>query len=413
NIQKRIVGGQETEVHQYPWVAMLLYGGRFYCAGSLLNDQFLLTASHCVYGFRKERISVRLLEHDRKMSHLQKIDRKVAEVITHPKYNARNYDNDIAIIKLDEPVEFNEVLHPVCMPTPGRSFKGESAIVTGWGALKVGGPTSDTLQEVMVPILSQDECRKSRYGNKITDNMLCGGYDEGGKDSCQGDSGGPLHIVPNGTREHQIAGVVSWGEGCAKAGYPGVYARVNRYGTWIKNLTKQACLCHQETKKINRVFVHPNYSTSNFDSDIALIRFNEPVRLGIDMHPVCLPTPSETFAGQTAVVTGWGALSEGGPVSDTLQEVEVPVLSQQECRDSNYGSSKITDNMICAGYVEEGGKDSCQGDSGGPMHVIGSGQNYQLAGIVSWGEGCAQPGSPGVYTRVGNFNEWIRANTRD
>lgn len=146
NIQKRIVGGQETEVHQYPWVAMLLYGGRFYCAGSLLNDQFLLTASHCVYGFRKERISVRLLEHDRKMSHLQKIDRKVAEVITHPKYNARNYDNDIAIIKLDEPVEFNEVLHPVCMPTPGRSFKGETGIVTGWGALKVGGPTSDTLQ---------------------------------------------------------------------------------------------------------------------------------------------------------------------------------------------------------------------------------------------------------------------------
>ncbi|XP_032586210.1 trypsin-1 [Drosophila mojavensis] len=250
NIQKRIVGGQETEVHQYPWVAMLLYGGRFYCAASLLNDQFLLTASHCVYGFRKERISVRLLEHDRKMSHMQKIDRKVAEVITHPKYNARNYDNDIAIIKLDEHVEFNEVLHPVCMPTPGRSFRGEIGVVTGWGALKVGGPTSDTLQEVQVPILSQDECRKSRYGNKITDNMLCGGYDEGGKDSCQGDSGGPLHIVPNGTREYQIAGVVSWGEGCAKAGYPGVYARVNRYGTWIKNLTKQACLCQQETKKI-------------------------------------------------------------------------------------------------------------------------------------------------------------------
>ncbi|XP_022222983.2 trypsin-1 [Drosophila obscura] len=250
NIQKRIVGGQETEVHQYPWVAMLLYGGRFYCAASLLNDQFLLTASHCVYGFRRERISVRLLDHNRKMSHTQKIDRNVAEVITHPKYNARNYDNDIAIIKLDEPVQFNEVLHPVCMPTPGRSFKGETGIVTGWGALKVGGPTSDTLQEVQVPILSQDACRKSRYGNKITDNMLCGGYDEGGKDSCQGDSGGPLHIVASGTREHQIAGVVSWGEGCAKSGYPGVYARVNRYGTWIKNLTKQACLCQQETKKI-------------------------------------------------------------------------------------------------------------------------------------------------------------------
>lgn len=146
NTQKRIVGGQETEVHQYPWMSMLLYGGRFYCAGTLINDQFLITASHCVYGFRKERISVRLLEHDRKMSHFLKIDRKVADIITHPKYNARTYDNDIAIIKLDEPVEMTELMHPVCMPTPGKSFKGETGTVTGWGALKVGGPTSDTLQ---------------------------------------------------------------------------------------------------------------------------------------------------------------------------------------------------------------------------------------------------------------------------
>lgn len=125
---------------------MLLYGGRFYCAGSLINDQFVITASHCVYGFRKERISVRLLEHDRNASNYKKVDRKVEEITTHPKYNARTYDNDIAIIKLDEPVEMTELLHPVCMPTPGKSFKGETATVTGWGALKVGGLTSNTLQ---------------------------------------------------------------------------------------------------------------------------------------------------------------------------------------------------------------------------------------------------------------------------
>ncbi|XP_034101912.1 trypsin-1 [Drosophila albomicans] len=240
NTRHRIVGGQETEVHEYPWMAMLMWFGSFYCGASLVNDQYAVTAAHCVNGFYHRLITVRLLEHNRQDSNVKIVDRRVS-----------------------------------------------------------------------------------------------------------------------------------------------------------------------------RVLVHPNYSTVNFDSDIALIRFNEPVRLGIDMHPVCLPTPTETYAGQTAVVTGWGALSEGGPVSDTLQEVEVPVLSQQECRDSNYGSSKITDNMICAGYVEEGGKDSCQGDSGGPMHVISGEQTYQLAGIVSWGEGCAKPGSPGVYTRVSNFNEWIRANTRD
>ncbi|EDW74901.1 uncharacterized protein Dwil_GK15653 [Drosophila willistoni] len=240
NTGHRIVGGQETEVHEYPWMAMLMWFGSFYCGATLVNDQYAVTAAHCVNGFYHRLITVRLLEHNRQDSNVKIVDRRVA-----------------------------------------------------------------------------------------------------------------------------------------------------------------------------RVLVHPNYSTRTFDSDIALIRFTEPVRLGIDMHPVCMPLPNEHYAGQTAVVTGWGALSEGGPISDTLQEVEVPILSQQECRNSNYGEHRITDNMICAGYVEQGGKDSCQGDSGGPMHVLDDGQTYQLAGVVSWGEGCAKPNAPGVYTRVSSFNEWISANTQD
>lgn len=125
---------------------MLLYGGRFYCAASLINDQYLITAAHCVYGFRRERITVRLLEHNRKLSSAQKIDRRILEILTHPKYNVRTFDNDIAILKIDRPVELTDVLHPVCLPIPGKSFKGELAVVTGWGARKVGGPTSETLQ---------------------------------------------------------------------------------------------------------------------------------------------------------------------------------------------------------------------------------------------------------------------------
>ena len=90
----------------------------------------------------------------------------------------------------------------------------------------------------------------------------------------------------------------------------------------------------------------------------------------------------------------------------------MPVLTQQECRDSKYGAAAITDNMICAGFLE-GGKDSCQGDSGGPMHVaFGNTTQYQLAGIVSWGEGCARPNAPGVYTRVNRYLDWIQRNTQ-
>lgn len=128
------------------------------------------------------------------------------------------------------------------------------------------GDISPTLQEVIVPILSNSECRKSGYGSsRITDNMLCAGFKDGEKDSCQvrksnehenncifrhediikfimqGDSGGPLHIV-NETVYH-VVGVVSWGEGCAQSNYPGVYSRVNRYGTWIRSNTRDACYC--------------------------------------------------------------------------------------------------------------------------------------------------------------------------
>lgn len=242
NKQNRIVGGQETEVNQYPWMALLLYSGRFYCGATLINDRYVLTAAHCVSGFSPERITVRLLEHDRSSNDENTIDRKVKRVVRHAGYTSTTYNNDIALLELSSPVEFNNLLRPVCLPTPGKSFTGAQATVTGWGAVQEHGSISTNLQEVTVPILANSECRKTGYGpNRITDNMLCAGLKQGGKDSCQGDSGGPLHVANNG--KYEVVGVVSWGEGCAKPNYPGVYTRANRYGTWIRSNTKNACYC--------------------------------------------------------------------------------------------------------------------------------------------------------------------------
>lgn len=266
NKKNRIVGGHETEINQYPWMALLLYSGRFYCGATLINDRYVLTAAHCVNGFNMERITVRLLEHDRSTATETKtLQRNVQRIIKHAAYNSATYNNDIALLRLDVPLEpASTGVRPVCLPTAGKSFTGTDGIVTGWGATQEHGSIATNLQEVQVPIMSNRQCRTTGYGSsRITDNMLCAGLADGGRDSCQvsvshcmdsnrsvnvfclfeclqGDSGGPLH-VNNGT--HQIVGVVSWGEGCAKPNYPGVYTRVNRYGTWIRSNTRDACYC--------------------------------------------------------------------------------------------------------------------------------------------------------------------------
>ncbi|XP_063546469.1 trypsin-like isoform X1 [Cydia strobilella] len=265
--RSRIVGGYETKVLELPWMAALMYNGRFYCGGSLINDFYILTAAHCTSGFRKERITVRLLEHDRSMPNETKtIDRGVQAIIRHLRYNPGTYDNDIALLKLDQRVDLNKAvkrlrndpessgeegndeedqpgLRPVCLASPGLSYSNYSGVASGWGTTTEGGSVSNSLQEVSVPIISNAECRKTAYKQRITDNMLCAGEPEGGRDACQGDSGGPLHILNTDNNVLQEVGIVSWGEGCARPDRPGVYTRVNRYLTWIRSNTRDACYC--------------------------------------------------------------------------------------------------------------------------------------------------------------------------
>ncbi|XP_018562419.1 trypsin-1-like [Anoplophora glabripennis] len=240
---KRIVGGIETVINGYPWMAALMYNNRFYCGGSLINNKYVLTAAHCVNGFSREKLSVVFLDHDRSTSQeTQTVMRKIKNIYRHSSYaHGGNYNNDIALLHLDQEVPVAGLLKPVCLPPIGKSFTGYDGIAVGWGATKEHGSISNKLLEVTVPVLSNIDCRKTGYGQRITDNMLCAGFPDGKKDSCQGDSGGPLHVV-NGTI-HQIVGIVSWGEGCAKPNFPGVYTRVNRYISWIRSNTRDACYC--------------------------------------------------------------------------------------------------------------------------------------------------------------------------
>ena len=117
---------------------------------------------------------------------------------------------------------------------------------------------------------------------------------------------------------------------------------------------------------------------------------------------------SDVKVGDQVRVSGWGYLEEGSySLPSELRRVDIAVVSRKECNELySKANAEVTDNMICGGDVANGGKDSCQGDSGGPVVDV---KNNQVVGIVSWGYGCARKGYPGVYTRVGNFIDWIES----
>jgi secreted trypsin-like serine protease len=162
---------------------------------------------------------------------------------------------------------------------------------------------------------------------------------------------------------------------------------------------------------VAEIVINPSYVPRPVkpSNDIAMVRLSAPLS-GPEMKAIpLLPVANEKEAlrgGAIARVTGWGVVSPGAPVGvRDLRFVDLAIVTNHDCNDRVAYNGAIEDEMVCAGFAK-GGMDSCQGDSGGPLTVLIQGTRY-LAGVVSWGEGCAQPNRYGVYTRVAGFNDWI------
>ncbi|XP_022821614.1 uncharacterized protein LOC111353040 isoform X3 [Spodoptera litura] len=164
----------------------------------------------------------------------------------------------------------------------------------------------------------------------------------------------------------------------------------------------------EQVSRVRQVVLHPKYAPRGFRNDIALLRV-DPVSLHARLRPACLPPPrAQPPAGHHCTVVGWGQLYEHERVfPDTLQEVELPVISTAECRRRTrlLPLYRVTDDMFCAGY-ERGGRDACLGDSGGPLMCQESDKWY-VYGVTSNGYGCARANRPGVYTKVSHYIDWI------
>ena len=136
-----------------------------------------------------------------------------------------------------------------------------------------------------------------------------------------------------------------------------------------------------------------------------MIKLKKSVTCKAKKIEVACITTNEPSEGDKCTVTGWGTLKSNGKQPKKLMKVDVPIISRSQCNENQWYGGAITDNMICAGYTK-GKKDSCQGDSGGPFIC-----NGKLAGVVSFGIGCARPDLPGIYTNVKTYVDWIEGNS--
>ncbi|XP_077884222.1 transmembrane protease serine 9 isoform X2 [Ictidomys tridecemlineatus] len=530
----RIVGGLEAVPGEVPWQASLREDKEHFCGATVIGARWLVSAAHCFNEFQDPSQWVAFTG----TTHLSGLEAsavrsRVVRIAKHPSYNPDTADFDVAVLELARALPLGRYIQPACLPAPTHVFPpGRKCLISGWGYLKEDFLVKpEVLQKATVELLDQALCA-GLYGPSLTDRMVCAGYLDGKVDSCQGDSGGPL-VCEEPSGRFFLAGIVSWGIGCAEAGRPGVYARVTRLRDWILQATSTAskppapvvasvptapstawltspesppvdtpakptqatspapldsllapkpqecgarpamekptrivgglgaasgevpwqvslkegprhfcgatvvgdrwllsaahCFNHTKAERVQahlgtasllgvggspvklglrRVALHPRYNPGILDFDVAVLELASPLVFNKYIQPVCLPLAIQKFpVGRKCVISGWGNTQEGNATKpDTLQKASVGIIDQKAC--SVLYNFSLTDRMLCAGFLE-GKVDSCQGDSGGPLACEEAPGVFYLAGIVSWGVGCAQAQKPGVYTRITRLKGWI------
>ena len=271
--QSDIVGGENADIQDYPYQAALLYssGGwnYAYCGASIINEYWILTAAHCVEGESASNTVVRIGSDNLYAQGGSSYD--ADEIIIHNDYNSNTMNNDIALIKLENPISFNNSRNSVLLMCEnqvdlGVQDAGEISWVTGWGDTE-GTTNSSQLQVVAVPITTESD-----YGwGQIDADMIMAGYEDGGYDSCQGDSGGPMVVLAADGETYLQCGIVSWGSGCADPDYPGVYTRVSYFIDWIcENTDGAVCANESDLCTNNPVYGCVDITANNYNTQATI-----------------------------------------------------------------------------------------------------------------------------------------------
>uniref|UniRef100_A0A8C0HQT0 Peptidase S1 domain-containing protein n=1 Tax=Buteo japonicus TaxID=224669 RepID=A0A8C0HQT0_9AVES len=232
----KIVGGTDASRGEIPWQVSLKEYSIHFCGATVIGDRWLLSAAHCFNETNPEEIEAYVGTTSLNGTDGNAVKVNVTRVIQHPLFDPFILDFDVAILELARPLVFSKYIQPVCLPLAVQKFPvGKKCIISGWGMKLFTKP--EILQKASVGIIDQKTCN-FLYNFSLTDRMICAGFLEGKIDSCQGDSGGPLacEMTPG---VFYLAGIVSWGIGCAQPTKPGVYSRITKLKDWILDTISQ------------------------------------------------------------------------------------------------------------------------------------------------------------------------------
>ncbi|XP_048097844.1 acrosin [Alosa alosa] len=236
----RIVGGRIAPDGAWPWQVSIQRGFRHFCGGSILSAQWVITAAHC-FDSNLIRSDLQVMAGERFLLRRGKYaqHRNIKQMIIHKNYStATKFGNDVALLQLSTPLQFTDYVQPVCTiknETEERTLKFSACFISGWGSTRNEGPGVFRLREAEVDLIPRETCNQlDWYNGFISENMICAGFEEGNVDSCQGDSGGPLQCYSEEQERFYLVGVTSFGDECALAMRPGVYARTSKYTNWMK-----------------------------------------------------------------------------------------------------------------------------------------------------------------------------------
>lgn len=238
-----VVGGCST----YPWMVRITVDRAEVCGGAILDATHILTAAHCVVNKNSLRVVVGEDDALAQEGTEQVFDVDVkTQAVVNPTFSLVAQTNDVAVVTLDKPIDLSKpCATPICMDKSYTVKSGQTCTVAGWGATDENSrQASQRLQSVSLPTFQGTDCSTVFPGsgaNYLRDptNQLCAGQPNvGGVDACGGDSGGPLVCLDDATQRWVVVGVVSYGEGCARPNFPGVYAKVSSYYDWIQDQLK-------------------------------------------------------------------------------------------------------------------------------------------------------------------------------